>query len=118
MDCGPVRESTVCVLSDHHRSRKTESCPRKLASWSSGRSMPTYRPRSGSNTVADASPTIVNARVIPWELEGAYGYSVAITWSDLTHEAYVVGNRETAEREVRRVLAGRASLKLVPPAKD
>jgi hypothetical protein len=32
----------------------------------------------GPVPVSDAPPTIVNARVIPWELEGAYGYGVAV----------------------------------------
>jgi hypothetical protein len=63
--------------------------------------------------VANAPPTIVEARVIPWELEGAYGYGVAITWSDRTHEAYRVGSRKDAEREMRLLLPCRAPLKLV-----
>lgn len=57
---------------------------------------------------------IINARVIPWELEGAYGYGVAVTWSDRKHEAYAVGNRLAASREVQRLLAGRAPLNLAP----
>jgi hypothetical protein len=68
--------------------------------------------------MADAPPTIVSARVIPWELEGAFGYGVAITWFDRTHEAYAVGNRTSARHEIQRLLAGDAPLKLVPPAKD
>jgi hypothetical protein len=68
--------------------------------------------------MADAPPSIVSARVIPWELEGAYGSDVAITWSDRTHEAYPVGNRLSARREIRRLTGEQTPLKLVPPAKD
>jgi hypothetical protein len=69
--------------------------------------------------VADASPHIVSARVIPWEpTDVPYAYGVAISWSDRKHVAYRVGSRKTAEREVRRVLAGQMPLHLVDPLAD
>jgi hypothetical protein len=66
-----------------------------------------------------SDPTIVEARVIPWEsADELFKYGVHIRWSDGKHAAYRVGLRETAEREVRRALAGRTPLHLVPPAKE
>jgi hypothetical protein len=65
--------------------------------------------------VADASPHIVSARVIPSEpTDVPYAYGVAISWSDRRH----VASRKTAEREVRRVLAGQMPLHLVDPLAD
>ena len=46
--------------------------------------------------------TVIEARVIPWDKI----WGVAISNSDRKREAYPVGSRDDAEREIKRIRAG------------